>query len=165
MMVHEIGVRKRAEDRSSAARNCKSSDALCVPHPSRRYTSWEVPGRYRKNKKKREGNAKKVSMFFIHIIIDTYLTCCFCVAKGFMYMYMYQKNEKKKEEDCLSTSPSSSSLHFSTYTQPNHKQILPRIFSFFLLPPQIFYEKNYATGRPRDLQFAQGPFFFLCIHT
>lgn len=83
-------------------------------------------------------------MFFIHIIIDTYLLFL-CGQRVYVHVHVPKERREKQKRDCLSssssTSTTSSSIHFTTYSQTNHKQILPPIFSFSLLKTQIFYEK------------------------
>lgn len=145
--------------------NCKSSNAYVSPIPRRRYL---VPKVGTERTRKKEGNTKKCTCSLF--ISSSIPARCFCVAKGFMYMYMYQKNEKK-EGDCLSTSSSpppssSSSIHFSTYTQTNHKQIPPPIFSFSFSLPKSFMKKNNANKTDVRVIYIlhKDPSFFVHTH-
>lgn len=149
--------------------NCKSSDALCVPHPSRRYTSWEVPWYIEVGtegtRKKKKGMPKSahVRCSYHH----RYLPVVSVWPKG-ICTCTCTKRTKKKEEDCLSSSSPSSSIHLSTYSPTNQPQTqhlinVPPIFSFFFpFPPKIFYEQIMQTRNVRVIYILHKDPSFLC---
>lgn len=175
MMIHEIGVRKRAEDRSSAVRNCKSSDALCVlPDLSRRYTSWEVPWYFKvgteRTRKKKEGNGRPKSVYVFYSYHHRYLPdlLFLCGQRVHVHVHVPKERKEKKEEDCLSTSSTSSSSSINPFlhvylAKPTTNKSYLQYFFFFPFPPQIFYEKIMQQDVRVIYNLHKDPSFF-CAH-